>query len=48
MTHIMSPGQKQARLMKEYILSHRWADLENLVTGGLKPEFYIRKRVFKI
>ena len=32
--------------MKEYILSDKCADLENLMTDGLKPEYYIRKRIF--
>ena len=39
------PGQKQARLMKAYLLSERCADLVILITGGLKPEYYIRKRI---
>ena len=37
-----APGQKQARLTKE------WADLDILMTGGLKPEYYICKRIFII
>ena len=32
--------------MKEYILSYKSADLEFLMTGGLKPEYYICKRIF--
>ena len=32
--------------MKEYLLSDRCDDLEILMTGGLKPEFYIRKMIF--
>ena len=39
-------GQKWARLMKECLLSDRCADLEILMTGGLKPEYYIHKRIF--
>ena len=42
------PGQKRARLMKEYILSDRCADLEILMTGGLKPKYYISKRIFDL
>ena len=34
-------GQKRARLMKEYLLSDRCADLEILMTGGLKPKYII-------
>ena len=34
--------------MKYYLLSDRCTDLEILMTGGLKPEFYIRKRILKI
>ena len=41
------PGQKRARLMKDYILSVRYADLEILMIGVMKSEFYIRKRIFK-
>ena len=33
--------------MKEYLLSDRCADLAILMTGGLKPEYYIRNRIFK-
>ena len=42
------PVPKRARLMKEYLLSDGCADLEILMTDGLKPEFYIRKRILKI
>ena len=38
--------KKQARLMKEYLHYDRCAELENLTIGGLKPEYYIRKRIF--
>ena len=40
-------GQKWARLMKEYLFSDICADLEILMTGGMKPEYYIRKGIFK-
>ena len=42
----MSQAKKRARLMKECLLSDRCADLEILMTGGLKPEYYICKRDF--
>ena len=29
--------------MKEYLFCEGYADLENLMTGRLKPEYYIRK-----
>ena len=32
--------------MKEFLLSEKSAALTILMTGGLKPEFYIRKRIF--
>ena len=31
--------------MKEYLLSDRCAELEVLMTGGLKPEYYTCKRI---
>ena len=34
--------------MNEYLLSDRCDDLAILITGGLKPEYYICKRIFKI
>ena len=34
--------------MKEYLLFDRCADLAILITGGLKPEYYIRERLFFI
>ena len=34
------------RLMKVYLLSDRCDDLVILVTGGMKPEYDIRKRIF--
>ena len=40
------PGQKRARLMKEYLISDRCADLAFLMTGGLKPEYYNREIIF--
>ena len=40
------PVPKQAQVMKEYLLSDRIADLAFLMTSGLKPEYYIRKRNF--
>ena len=33
--------------MKEYLLDDICAELAILMTGGLKPEYYIRKRIFK-
>ena len=33
--------------MKGYILSEKSADLDILMTGVLKPEFYIPKMIFK-
>ena len=39
------PGQKWVRLMKEYLLSDRCADLAILMTGGMKPEYYNRERI---
>ena len=36
------------RFMKEYLLSDRCNDLAIIMTGELKPEYYIRKRIFKI
>ena len=39
------PGQKWTHWMKEYLLSDRCADLAVIITGGMKPEFYIRKRI---
>ena len=32
--------------MKKYLLSDKFSDLEILITGGLKPEYYIRKIFF--
>ena len=32
--------------MKEYLLPDICADLEILMTGGMKPEFYIHKMIF--
>ena len=40
------PGQKWAQLMKEFLFFDRCDDLEILMTGGLKPEYCIRKRNF--
>ena len=39
------PGQRRAQLMKEYILYDGWDDPAILIQGGLKPEYYIRKRI---
>ena len=41
------PGQKLVRLMKEYLLSDRCADMEILMTGELKPEYCICKRILE-
>ena len=38
-------GQKHMQLMKEYFLSDICTDLAILMTSGLKPEFYIHKRI---
>ena len=40
------PGQRRAGLMKEYPIFDNYADLEMLMTGGMKPEYYTRKRNF--
>ena len=32
--------------MKEYLLSDKCADLAIIMIGGLKPEYYIRERMF--
>ena len=46
MTHIISQAKKKERLMKEYLLSDRYVYLKILMTGVMKPEFYIRKSFF--
>ena len=46
-THIMPQAKKQTCLIEEYILSDRCEDLEILMTGGLKPEYYNCERIFK-
>ena len=38
------PGQKRAQLVKEYLLSDRRSEPAILLTGVMKPEFYIHKR----
>ena len=40
-------GQKRAWPTNEYLLSDRCADLAILMTGRLKSEHYIRKRILK-
>ena len=34
--------------MKEYLLYDTFAHQEILMTGGLKPGYYIRKRIFGV
>ena len=38
--------QKQAWLVKEYILSEKCVNLKILMTGGRLPEIYTRKKSF--
>ena len=40
------PGQKELRLMRGYFFSERCTNKEILMIGELKPEYYIRKRIF--
>ena len=40
----MFQAKKRAQCMRGYLFSDRYDDLENLMTGGLKPEYYTRKR----
>ena len=44
MTHIF-PAPKQAKFMREYLLSDMCSDLEILITGVMKSKYYICIRV---
>ena len=42
----MSRAKKWTLSMNKYLLSDKYADLAILMTGGMKPEYYNRERIF--